>query len=263
MFILGRRLAARRAAPLAGAAVLAGLVVLWPASALAGFGNPSYQKVLSATDPTGYIATPASYDFSKGPSVTFKSRVKNLTDSRRTVTVFFTANHILRFRGEDVSDGQPGQAGIAESTFMDEFANHAPDGDDQEQPTVSQKSTLTFEPKESKDLTFGPLPLSSCGYFEVDVASGNGMDILLTGFVRVLGCGQPAAVVQPTPTPTPAAAPTPAPRRAARPQAVGLPRTGAHVDDQTVGNVPAWTGPATVALVIATGWLAWRRRRST
>ena len=38
---------------------------------------------------------------------------KNLTDEGQTISLNFSADHILTYNGVDVSDGQPGQADIA------------------------------------------------------------------------------------------------------------------------------------------------------
>src|SRR5476649_1562341 len=96
---------------LAGTAILC-LAVLTSQAAVAG-GNPNFEGILSAAQPTGFMSSPDAYDASSGPvTVDFNVAVTNLTAASQTVALNFSAHHILTYNGVDVSDGQPGQPGI-------------------------------------------------------------------------------------------------------------------------------------------------------
>ena len=96
---------------LAGAITL-GVALLTSQGALAG-GNPDFEGILSAAQPTGFMSSPDAYDISGGPvTVDFDVVVTNKTNTLQTVALNFSAHHILTYNGVDVSDGQPGQPGI-------------------------------------------------------------------------------------------------------------------------------------------------------
>src|ERR1700730_1369936 len=96
---------------LAGTAVL-GLAVLTSQGVIAR-GNPSFEGVISAADPTGFMSSPNAYDISNGPvTVDFNVSTTNLTDETQTIGLNFSAHHILTYNGVNVANGQPGQAGI-------------------------------------------------------------------------------------------------------------------------------------------------------
>ena len=78
---------------LAGTAVL-GLAVLTSQGVVAR-GNPSFEGVISAADPTGFMSSPDSYDISNGAvTVDFNVSTTNLTDETQTIGLNFSAHHI-------------------------------------------------------------------------------------------------------------------------------------------------------------------------
>ena len=185
---------------LAGALTL-GVALLTSQGALAG-GNPDFEGILSAAQPTGFMSSPDAYDISGGPvTVDFNVVVTNKTDNSQTVALNFSAHHILTYNGVDVSDGQPGQPGI---TFS------GPAGTTQALMPGTQAFTETWAPNGSQTLSL-TYTFDTCGYYQLDVWApfGQGGDserdraTLASGFIRVLGCQG-----EPTPTPTPTATPT-------------------------------------------------------
>ena len=126
---------------LAGALTL-GVALLTSQGALAG-GNPDFEGILSAAQPTGFMSSPDAYDISGGPvTVDFNVVVTNKTNTLQTVALNFSAHHILTYNGVDVSDGQPGQPGI---TFS------GPAGTTQALMPGTQAFTQTWEANATSD----------------------------------------------------------------------------------------------------------------
>jgi len=191
-------------------------------AAVAG-GNPNFEGILSAAAPTGFISSPLAYDVSGGPvTVDFDVATTNLTAVTESVSLNFSADHILTYDGVDVSDGQPGQPGI---TFT------GPSGTTQVAMPGTQSFTTTWSADQVVDLDL-QYNLDSCGYYQLDVwapasggSDGSGQRdraTLASGFIRVLGCDgggsgspTPSPTVTPSPTgsvqPTSTASPTPSP----------------------------------------------------
>ena len=188
-------------------------------SAAAG-GNPSFDGIISAATPTGFVSSPSSYDVSGGPvTIDFDVATTNLTDTAQEIGLNFSADHILTYDGSDVSDGQPGQPGI---TFT------GPSGTTQSEMPGSQSFTVTWGPNQAVTIE-QRYTLDTCGYFQLDIwapvselqdGSADGSvsatdqrnrATLASGFIRILGCGGSGSGSSPTPTPTPTATPTPSP----------------------------------------------------
>lgn len=180
-------------AALGGAGLFALSIAASPA--MAG-GNPNFDGVIAAATPTGFPVSPASLDASAGPvTVNFDTLVSNLTSSEQKVALNFSADHIITYKGTNVSDGQPGKAGI---TF------NSPAGTTQQELAGRQSFTLTLSGSEKHKLALDRT-ISACGYYQLDVWAPESnpnaprdRETLASGFIRVLGCG-----VQPTPTPSP------------------------------------------------------------
>jgi hypothetical protein len=161
-------------------------------------GNPHFDGILSAGSPTGFLVSPQAYDVSHGPvTIDFTTQVKNLTDTNQSVALNFSVEHILTVNGVSVADGQPGQPG---TTFA------GPQGTTQALMAGTQAFTAVWTANQQQTLTRS-YSLGTCGYFQVDVwasdhpADTRHRDTLASGFVRVLGCSQPATAT-PTATPT-------------------------------------------------------------
>src|SRR4030081_161628 len=106
-----RRRAARSRLRFLGAAVGSTLAMLVVASiaVFAGEGNSNYLGILSSTAPSGYRPSPTWYDLSKGENTfVFQFDVTNLTGEQQTMSLQLSVDHIITYRGQDVSDGQPG-----------------------------------------------------------------------------------------------------------------------------------------------------------
>jgi hypothetical protein len=169
---------------------------------VAAGGNPNFDGVLSAKDPTGFPASPASLDASSGhATVTFDVLVSNLTKSAQTVALHFSANHILTYKGANVRDGQPGKTGI---TF------NGPGGTTQDEIAGMQSFTLSLTASEKDHKLALTRTISQCGYYQLDVwapetdpGATRDRETLASGFIRVLGCGG-GGVQAATPTPSPA-----------------------------------------------------------
>ena len=221
-------------------------------SASAG-GNPSFDGIVAATTPTGFLSSPLSYDISQGPvTIEFDVATTNLTDSSQEVGLNFSADHILTYDGSDVSDGQPGQPGI---TFT------GPSGTTQVQMPGSQSFTVTWDANQAVTIQ-RQYVLDTCGYFQLDIwapvsdlqdgsngaiatsdPSQRDRATLASGFIRILGCGgsgprpPPSPTSTPTPTPTgsvqPTATPSPTPSTDPAGGVLGLstPSTGAGGGD--------------------------------
>jgi hypothetical protein len=227
---------------LAGTLTL-GIAMLASQTAMAG-GNPNFEGILSAAQPTGFMSSPDTYNISNGAvTVDFDVATKNLTSSPQTVALNFSAHHILTYNGVDVSDGQPGQPGI---TFT------GPQGTTQALMPGSQAFTETWAPNGTQALAL-TYNFDACGYYQIDVwapfgptgDSGRGRATLASGFIRVLGCDN-----GPTPTPTPTATPTATPTSSPTPSGgVG----GATATPTPDGGVQGITStPSTGA---GSGWL--------
>lgn len=221
---------------LAGALTL-GIAVFSAQAAFAG-GNPDFEGILSAAQPTGFMSSPDAYDISGGPvTVHFDVEVTNLTGDLQTVALNFSAHHILTYNGVDVSDGQPGQPGI---TFS------GPDGTTQALMPGTQAFTQAWDPNATEAISL-IYTFDTCGYYQLDVwapvqpsgDSGRDRATLASGFIRVLGCD---ASPTPTPTPTATASPTPS-------GGVG----GATATPTPSGGVQGITTPTTGS---GSGWLS-------
>jgi hypothetical protein len=181
-------------AALGGAGLFALSIAASPA--MAG-GNPNFDSVIAAATPTGFPVSPASLDASAGPvTVNFDTLVSNLTSSKQKVALNFSAYHIITYKGTNVSDGQPGKAGI---TFT------GPAGTVQKEIAGRQSFTLSLNASEKNQPLDLTRTMSACGYYQLDVWAPESnpkaprhRETLASGFIRVLGCG-----VQPTPTPSP------------------------------------------------------------
>ena len=110
----GRAFTLKRAGGLTGlAGTLTVAAALLASQAVSAGGNPSFEGLLSAPSPTGFMSSPASYDISGGPvTVDFDVVATNITNSSHTIALNFSAHHILTYNGVNVSDGQPGQPGV-------------------------------------------------------------------------------------------------------------------------------------------------------
>jgi hypothetical protein len=185
---------------LLGAAVAAALATLVVVSftVLAGEGNPNYLGILSSTAPSGYKHSPAWYDLSKGENTfMFEFDVTNLTNEQQTMTLSLGVNHIITYRGQDVSDGQPG---VINGVVID--GQDAPTTQVQDaHPTFT---TLVIAAHATQTIHMSrTLAAGQCGYFQFDVAKA-GLESqkgLIGGAIRVLGCT--TVVPSPSPSPTP------------------------------------------------------------
>ncbi len=177
----------------------------------AGEGNSDYLGILSSSAPSGYTPSPSSYDLSQGQNtLTFRFDVTNKTAEQQSMNLQLSLDHILTYRGQNVSDGQPGvtSGAVVDGQF------------DETQSTQAQDSSPTFKaftiaPNATESVTMSrSLQAGACGYYQVDVAkAGMTNQKGLVGFeIRVLGCtastgGSPS----PSPTPGTGASPTPTP----------------------------------------------------
>jgi hypothetical protein len=227
----------------AGAATL-GVALFASQSAMAG-GNPNFEGILSAANPTGFMSSPDTYNISNGAvTVDFDVVAKNITNSPQTVALNFSAHHILTYNGVDVSDGQPGQPGI---TFS------GPAGTTQALMPGSQAFSETWTSMGSQTLSL-TYNFDACGYYQLDVwapfkqSGDNGRDraTLASGFIRVLGCSG-----SPTPTPTPTATPTATPTSSPTPSGGVGGATATPTPDGSVQGITTTT-PDTGA---GSGWL--------
>jgi hypothetical protein len=147
------------------------------------WGNPNWQGILAGSAPTGFPVSPAAFDLSSGPAnFTVGVSVKNLTSSDQTVSLRLAVHHILTYQGQDISDGQPGQAGI---TFPKGAAK-------QTTQTMSFKEFETFTvPAGATSFVLNfPATITTCGYYQVDVQTPTGRPSLAVGFTRALGCAR-------------------------------------------------------------------------
>ena len=193
---MGMGFTLKRAGGLMGfAGTLTVAAALLTSQAVAAGGNPSFEGILSAPSPTGFMSSPNSYDISGGPvTVDFDVVATNLTNHSQTIALNFSAHHILTYNGMNVSDGQPGQPGI---TF------NGPTGTTQALIPGTQKFSDTWSPKGTQTISL-TYSFDACGYYQLDVwapVKGASRDraTLASGFIRVLGCN---AAPAPTPSPT-------------------------------------------------------------
>ena len=185
-------------AALGGAGLFALSIAASPAMAA---GNPNFDGVMAAATPTGFPSSPVSMDASAGPAtVNFNTLVSNLTSSKQTTPLNFSADHIVTYKGVNIADGQPGKAGI---TF------NSPIGTSQEEIAGRQSFTLTLSASEKNHKLALTRTISACGYYQLDVwavetapNAPRDRETLASGYIRVLGCGA-AQVTTPSPTPSP------------------------------------------------------------
>ena len=277
-----RKSAARRI----GIAMGSALAVFGLAStaALAGEGNSNYLGILSSTTPTGYTPSPLFYSIASGPSqLDFEFDVTNLTAEPQSMTLQLDLDHITKYQGLDVSDGQPG---VVNGAVVDgQFDGTAQVQVQDPNPTFT---TLSIAPQTTQTMHVSrQLAAGQCGYFQVDLAkAGLTAQKGLVGFeIRVLGCksevpspspsGSPGPATSPSPSgsPGPATSPSPegSPGPAASPSPGGSP--GPATSPSPTGGVLAETGstpplvPVAVTLVILgaialVAGFAWRRKDS-
>jgi hypothetical protein len=195
--IQGRGLTLKRAGGLAGLAGTLTLVgALVTSQAADAAGNPNFEGIVSAAPPTGFVSSPATYNLSNGSvTVDFNVVARNLTQSTQKVGLHFSADHILTYNGENVADGQPGQAGIAFS---------GPEGTTQALIAGEQSFTETWGENATETISLS-YTFDACGYYQLDLwAPWKGNEsrthaTLASGFVRILGCTGDST---PTPNPT-------------------------------------------------------------
>jgi hypothetical protein len=232
---------------------------------LAGEGNPNYLGILSSSAPTGYTPSPSSY--SVRSTLTFQFSVTNLTAETQSMSLQLTVNHIITYRGQDVSDGQPG---VANGAVVD--GHDAPSTQTQDpNPTftafsIAPNATQTVHASRS---------LGQCGYFQVDVAKAGltSQKGLIGLAIRVLGCSPPAASPSPTPVASPSPSPSPTGGVAGSPSPTPSGGVGGASPSPT-GGVLAATGSTPPAELLAllllgigvialvAGFAALRRRES-
>lgn len=221
---------------MAGTAVL-GIAVLTSQGVVAR-GNPSFEGIISAAQPTGFMSSPNAYDISHGPvTVDFDVVATNLTNHTQTIALNFSAHHIVTYNKVNVSDGQPGQTGI---TF------NGPAGTTQVLMPGSQAFTHIWASKAADTLSL-TYAFDACGYYQLDVwapfkgsgDNGRNRATLASGFIRVLGCqGQPTPTPTATPTSTPTATATPTATSTATPTATATPSPTGGVGGATATPTP-------------------------
>lgn len=156
----GRRHGLRR---LVGVTGVSAALIATGITALAG-GNPNYLGILHGANPTGYQVSPNAYDISGGPvTVTIQQSVTNLTTVAQTVSLNMRVHHILTLNGVDISDGQPGQTGIAWTRALVHETTQALVG---QTPT----QTITVPVGLTPTVMTWSWTFNSCGYFQFDIA---------------------------------------------------------------------------------------------
>ena len=144
------------------------------------------------------------------------------------------ADHILTDNGANVADGQPGQTGI---TFS------GPTGTTQTLVAGTQSFTQKFGTDEPTTIELA-YTFNACGYYQLDLWApykgneGRSRATLASGFVRILGCGDPSST--PTPSPTDGQSSSPTPTGAV--QALSTPSTGAGGGWLTLGALLVMVG---------------------
>jgi hypothetical protein len=218
-------------ASLVSTAALVGVASL---NVLAGEGNANYLGVLSSSAPSGYTPSPASY--STGSTVSFQFNVTNLTAEQQSMNLELSVNHIITYKGMDVSDGQPGvsNGAVVDGSFDEHMSTQVQDSS----PTFT---AFTIAPNATQTVHMSRATVAGqCGYYQVDVAkAGLSSQKGLVGFeIRVLGCVTATPSPSPTPTgggggetaspsptpvtsPTPSTSPTPTPASSPSPTPTG------------------------------------------
>lgn len=183
---------------------LAGLITLIVLSLGVGtasaneYGNPDYLGIVKASPPGGFPVSPAFLDLSAGPAaVTFSVQAANLTSSDQSTPIMLSLHKILTFRGQDVSDGQPGQPGIS-----------FPPGNVNEVTEALYGARLTAPlvvPANGEGTVSFTEDIAACGYYEIDFSSPHTpYTYLAVGFTRTLGCNSvTTTTAMPTTTTTP------------------------------------------------------------
>jgi hypothetical protein len=178
------------------------LFVVASLTVFAGEGNSDYLGTLSSTAPSGYVHSPSWYDLSKGQdTVTFHFTVTNKTAEQQSMTLQLNLNHIITYRGQNVSDGQPGvtNGAIVDGQFDETQSTQVQDAS----PTFTP---FTIAPSATETLTMSrTLQAGACGYYQADVAKSGlmGQKGLVGLEIRVLGCTAAAGGgTSPSPTPS-------------------------------------------------------------
>jgi hypothetical protein len=113
------------------------------------------------------------------------------------MTLSLSVDHIITYRGQDVSDGQPGVVNGAVIDGRDAPTTQVQDA----HPTMT---TLSIAAHATQTMHMSrTLAAGQCGYFQIDVAKA-GLESqkgLIGGAIRVLGCT--TTVPSPSPSPTP------------------------------------------------------------
>jgi len=177
------------------------LLVIASLSVFAGEGNSDYLGILSSTAPSGYKPSPSWYDLSTGQNmVTFHFSITNKTAEQQSMTLQLNLNHIITYRGQNVSDGQPGvtNGAVVDGQFDETQSTQVQDSS----PTLVP---FTIAPNATEVLTMSrTIQAGACGYYQADVAKAGLMSQKgLVGFeIRVLGCSS-ATGAGPSPSPVP------------------------------------------------------------
>lgn len=183
------------------------MVVVASMTAFAGEGNGNYLGIMSSTAPSGYKPSPSWYDLSQGQNmVSFHFTVTNKTAEQQSMTLQLNVNHIMTYRGQNVSDGQPGvtNGAVVDGQFDETQSTQVQDSS----PTMM---AFTIAPNATETVHMSrALRAGACGYYQVDVAKAGLMNQKgLVGFeIRVLGCTTSTGGTgggetgSPSPTPT-------------------------------------------------------------
>ena len=274
---------------LLGATLISTVMLIAAASlnVFAGEGNANYLGVLSSTAPSGYTPSPTSY--STGSTVSFQFNVTNLTAEQQSMNLQLSVNHIITYKGMNVSDGQPGvSAGaVVDGSFDENLSTQVQDSS----PTFT---AFTIAPNATQTVHMSrAMAAGQCGYYQVDVAkAGLTAQKGLVGFeIRMLGCvtstaasptpsgGIGGATGSPSPTPEVSPTATPTGGTGGVVSGTGSPSPGGGVQGSTATTPPTgavlaetgMTSPVEVialvlfafgALVVITA-LAWRRQEQS
>lgn len=146
------------------------------------YGNPDFLGIVKAAPPQGFPVSPASVDLTNGPAhLTFSVQATNLTASDQSTPIMLSLHRILTFKGQDVSNGQPGQPGIS-----------FPAGNVNEVTEVlygPRQTTALDVPASGQGMVSYPVVISDCGYYEIDFSTPQTpYTYLAVGFTRALGC---------------------------------------------------------------------------
>jgi len=196
-----------------------GVGIAGATSLLAGFAVVVADGQVQTSPSSGYIGAPATYDITGGPvSATFSFSADNLTSSTIVTDIEFDATPILSDQGVDVSSGYP-------ELTSQQLGQDAGDGltvQDFSATITQYLDAVSLDPGTWTPISFS-FTVDQCGYYQMDAAGlpNTGSGLFATGFLRVIGCGDPYATPTPspaaTPTPTPTATPTPTPTPTATP----------------------------------------------